>query len=387
MVIKKTSSHPKVNFGKNAVLLINLGTPSSTSKKDIKKYLREFLSDNRIIEVNKFLWWFILNIIILNVRPAKTAKTYNEIWMHELNQSPLRYYTIQQQKKLAKKLLKKDLIVDYAMRYGEPSIKNKILELKNKGCENIIILPLYPQYSSATIGSVSDAVFKTLLDMRWQPSIQIVPHYESNPFYIEALNKSLEKSMSSIRWRPDLIIASYHGIPKRYFIKGDPYHCHCHKTTRLLKEKFKKRIPFLTTFQSRFGPEEWLTPYTEETLIDLAKNNTKNVVVMCPGFASDCIETLEEINIRAKEVFLKNRGKNFLMVPCLNDNSNHIKLLFNLVRISFKTSVLDSRYCLKFTISEFMLTELSIILIFNGYYCLFKYIYNSLKLFIPVFFA
>ena len=332
MVIKKTDSHPKVAFGKNAVLLINLGTPSSTSKKDIKKYLKEFLSDNRIIEVNKYLWWFILNIIILNVRPAKTAKTYKEIWMHELNQSPLRYYTIQQQKKLAKKLSKKDLIVDYAMRYGEPSIKNKILELKNKGCENIIILPLYPQYSSATIGSVSDAVFKTLLEMRWQPSIQIVPHYESNPFYIDALNKSLEKSISSIKWRPELIIASYHGIPKRYFIKGDPYHCHCHKTTRLLKEKFKRKIPFLTTFQSRFGPEEWLTPYTEETLVNLAKNKTKNVVVMCPGFASDCIETLEEINLRAKEVFLKNGGENFLMVPCLNDSSNHIKLLFNLVK-------------------------------------------------------
>ena len=168
--------------------------------------------------------------------------------------------------------------------------------------------------------------------MRWQPSIQIVPHYESNPLYVNALSKSLEKSISSLKWRPELIIASYHGIPKRYFIKGDPYHCHCHKTTRLLKEKFKKRIPFLTTFQSRFGPEEWLTPYTEETLADLARNKTKNVVVICPGFASDCIETLEEINLRAKEVFLKNGGENFLMVPCLNDNSSHINLLFNLVK-------------------------------------------------------
>ena len=332
MVIKKTSSHPKVSFGKSAVLLINLGTPSSTSKKDVKKYLKEFLSDNRIIEINKYLWWLILNIIILNVRPAKTAKTYEEIWMHDFNQSPLRYYTIQQQQKLAKKLSKTNLIVDYAMRYGDPSINDKILELKHKGCENIIILPLYPQYSSATIGSVSDEVFRTLLKMRWQPSIQMVPHYESNSFYIDALKVSLEKSLSSIKWTPDLIITSYHGIPKRYFLKGDPYHCHCHKTTRLLKEKFKKKIPFLTTFQSRFGPEEWLTPYTEETLIDLAKNNTKNVVIMCPGFSSDCIETLEEINLRAKEVFLENGGENFLMVPCLNDSSSHIKLLFNLVK-------------------------------------------------------
>ena len=332
MVIKKTDSHPKVNFGKNAVLLINLGTPDSTSKKDIKKYLKEFLSDNRIIEINKYLWWFILNVIILNVRPAKTAKTYKEIWMHEVNQSPLRYYTIQQKKLLSKKISNKNVIVDYAMRYGEPSIKKKILDLKNRGCENIVILPMYPQYSSATIGSVCDSVFKTLIKMRWQPSIQIIPHYESHSLYISALKKSLDKQISTIKWRPDLIIASYHGIPKRYFLKGDPYHCHCHKTTRLLKEKFEKKIPFLTTFQSRFGPEEWLTPYTEETLVDLARNKKKNIIVICPGFSSDCIETLEEINIRAKKVFLNNGGENFLMVPCLNDDSSHIKLLFNLAK-------------------------------------------------------
>jgi len=332
MVIKKTNSHPKVAYGKNAVLLINLGTPASTSVRDIKKYLKEFLSDNRIIEINKFLWWFILNLIILNIRPAKTARTYKEIWMKDIDQSPLRYYTIQQKIKLSKKFKNKNLIVDYAMRYGEPSISDKILSLKNKGCENIIILPLYPQYSSATIGSVCDAVFKTLLKMRWQPSIQIIPHYESHSLYIEALKSSLNKSIASIKWKPEIIIASYHGIPKRYFQKGDPYHCHCHKTTRLLKEKFKKQIPFITTFQSRFGPEEWLTPYTEETLIELAKSNTENIIVICPGFSSDCIETLEEINLRAKEVFLKNGGKNFLMVPCLNDNIEHINLLTDLVK-------------------------------------------------------
>ena len=332
MVIKKTKSHPNITYGKNAVLLINLGTPSSTSVKDVKKYLKEFLSDNRIIEINKFLWWFILNLIILIVRPAKTAKTYKEIWMKDKDQSPLRYYTTQQRMKLSKKFKDKSLIIDYAMRYGEPNISNKILDLKNKGCENIIILPLYPQYSSATIGSVCDAVFKTLLKMRWQPSIQIVPHYESHSLYIKALQYSLNKSITSIKWKPEIIIASYHGIPKRYFFKGDPYHCHCHKTTRLLKEEFKRKIPFLTTFQSRFGPEEWLTPYTEETLIELAKSNTKNVVIICPGFSSDCIETLEEINMRAKEIFLKNGGKNFLMVPCLNDNDKHITLLAALVK-------------------------------------------------------
>ena len=331
MVIEKTASHPNVLFGKNGILLINLGTPSSTSVKDIRSYLKEFLSDRRIIEVNKVLWWLILNLIILNVRPSKTAKVYEEIWMKNINQSPLRFYTVQQKIKLSKRIKSEKYVVDYAMRYGEPNIEKKIKELKNKGCENIIILPLYPQYSSATTGSVCDAVFKALLKMRWQPSIQIVPHYESNPVYIKALSKTLKKSLSSIKWNPDIIMASYHGIPKRYFLKGDPYHCHCHKTTRLLKENLRIKIPFVTTFQSRFGPEEWLQPYTEEKIIELAKGKVKNIVIICPGFSSDCIETLEEINLRAKEVFKKNGGKNFLMVPCLNDSKYHIDLLINLV--------------------------------------------------------
>lgn len=332
MAIKKTDAHPNIAYGKNGILLINLGTPSSTSVKDIRKYLKEFLSDRRIIEINKVLWWFVLNLIILNTRPAKTSKIYKEIWMNDINQSPLRYYTNQQKIKLSKKFKSDKVIVDYAMRYGKPSIKDKILKLKEKGCENIIILPLYPQYSSATIGSVCDSVFKTLLDMRWQPSIQIVPHYESNPLYIKALALSLKKSIATLKWNPDLILASYHGIPKRYFMNGDPYHCHCHKTTRMLKEKMKIKIPFETCFQSRFGPEEWLTPYTEDKLSELAKNNIKNVIVICPGFSSDCIETLEEINLRARETFLKSGGKNFFMVPCLNDNSDHINLLSTLVK-------------------------------------------------------
>ena len=189
---------------------------------------------------------------------------------------------------------------------------------------------LYPQYSSATIGSVSDAVFKTLLDMRWQPSIQIVPHYESNPFYINALKKSLEKSISSIKWNPELIIASYHGIPKRYFLKGDPYHCYCHKTTRLISEKYSD-IKIMTTFQSRFGPQEWLQPYTDKTFEALPKEGKKNILVICPGFSSDCVETLEEISIQGKESFIKSGGKNFEMIPCLNDSDDHIFLFKHLI--------------------------------------------------------
>ncbi len=332
MILKKNTEHPDVSFGKTGILLINLGTPDSTKVSDVKKYLKEFLSDKRIVEVNRVLWWLILNLIILNTRPSKTAKVYKEIWINDVDQSPLRYYTIAQKNKLSIKFKKKNILVDYAMRYGNPSIKEKINFLKTKGCENIIILPLYPQYSSPTTGSVCESVFKSLIKMRWQPSIQIVPHYESNPLYILALANSLNHSLAKIKWRPDLIIASYHGIPRKYFLKGDPYHCYCHKTTRLLKERFNKKIPFLTTFQSRFGPEKWLEPYTEEKLIELAKKNIKNIVIICPGFSSDCIETLEEINLRAKEVFIKNGGKNFFMVPCLNDNKDHITLLANLVK-------------------------------------------------------
>jgi len=330
MLKKKIDSHPDVAFGKNAVLLINLGTPKSTEVKEIRSYLREFLSDNRIIEVNKILWFFILNCIILIFRPAKTARAYKEIWMKEVNQSPLRYYTIQQKNKLSKKIGNDKLVVDYAMRYGSPSIDHKLNHLKKLGCENIIILPLYPQYSSATTGSVCDAVFKSLLKMRWQPSIQIIPHYEAHPLYITALTKSIKKELSKISWKPDIIVASYHGIPKKYFLSGDPYHCYCQKTTRLMKEKLKSKIPIITTFQSRFGPAKWLTPYTEEKLIELAKGKNKKVMLICPGFSSDCIETIEEIDLRAREVFVKNGGNKFTLVPCLNDNSDHINLLKSL---------------------------------------------------------
>ena len=217
------------------------------------------------------------------------------------------------------------------MRYGNPSIKSKMQLLKNDGCENIIILPLYPQYAAATTATVCDEVYRCLMEMRWQPSLQIIPHYESDPLYIDALVKSVNKKISSINWKPKLIMASYHGIPKSYFDKGDPYQCYCHKTTRLMKEKFKD-VPIETTFQSRFGPQEWLTPYTDKTLESLPIKGTKNLLVICPGFSSDCVETLEEINIQGRESFMKNGGENFDVIPCLNDNDDHINMMENLVK-------------------------------------------------------
>ncbi len=326
-----TKDHPIVNFGKTGVLLINLGTPDSTNWWDIRKYLKEFLSDKRVIEVNPFIWQIILNLFILTFRPSKTAKAYKEIWMKNVNKSPLRFYTEMQTKKLSERIKNENLIIDFAMRYGNPSIKSKIEIMQKEGCEKLIIFPLYPQYASPTTATVCDEVFRVLMRMRWQPAIQIVPHYESEPLYIEALLKSINKKLSIIDWKPDLIMASYHGIPKKYFEKGDPYHCYCQKTTRLISEKFNK-IKIITTFQSRFGPEEWLQPYTDKTLEKLPKEGVKKVLVISPGFASDCVETLEEILIQGKEIFEKAGGEKFEFIPCLNDDDDHINLLEHLVK-------------------------------------------------------
>tara|TARA_B100000963_G_scaffold345743_1_gene350172 strand:+ start:518 stop:1510 length:993 start_codon:yes stop_codon:yes gene_type:complete len=325
------SDHPKINFGKTGVLLVNLGTPDSTNWFDIRKYLKEFLSDKRVIEVNPFIWQIILNLFILNLRPSKTAKAYKEIWMTKENMSPLRYYTIMQTKKLLDRISDKNTIIDYAMRYGNPSIKSKIIKLQEAGCERLIVLPLYPQYAAATTATVCDEVYRVLMSMRWQPSLQIIPHYESDPLYIKALSNSLKNKILDLTWKPDLILASYHGIPQKYFDKGDPYHCYCQKTSRLLSEEFKT-IEIRTTFQSRFGPEAWLQPYTDKTLEALPKEGKKNVLVICPGFSSDCVETLEEISIQGKESFLKSGGKNFDVVPCLNDSNDHIDLLEKLTK-------------------------------------------------------
>ena len=329
-----TQNHPEIKFGKTGILIINLGTPDSTSWWDIRKYLKEFLSDRRVIEVNPVIWQIVLNLFILTFRPSKTAHAYKQIWFKETNESPLRYFTRSQAKKLAQKIGGENIIVEFAMRYGNPSIKSKLHELKNLGCENMIVLPLYPQYAAATTATVCDEVYRTLMKMRWQPSLQIIPHYESAPLYIEALVKSIEKKIQTISWKPDLILASYHGIPKSYFDKGDPYQCYCQKTTRLVREKFSK-IEIQTSFQSRFGPQEWLTPYTDKTLELLPSKGVKKLLVICPGFASDCVETLEEINIQGKESFLKNGGEKFDLIPCLNDNSDHILLFESLVKKYF----------------------------------------------------
>ena len=327
-MIDKT--HPIINYGKTGVIIINLGTPDSTDWFDIRKYLKEFLSDRRVIEVNPVIWQIILNLFILNFRPSKTAKAYKKIWMKDEDISPLLYYTKKQSEKISNLMSKENIIIDFAMRYGNPSIKSKINKLHKMGCENLVILPLYPQYAAATTATVCDEVYRTLMKMRWQPSLKIIPHYESDTLYIDALVNSINNKINEIDWKPDLIIASYHGIPKKYFDKGDPYHCYCHKTTRLISEKLNS-IKIKTTFQSRFGPQEWLQPYTDKTLENLPKEGVKNILTICPGFSSDCVETLEEILIQGRDSFISSGGKNFDMVPCLNDNDDHILLLKSLI--------------------------------------------------------
>ncbi len=330
--MKFPNKHPKMPSRKTGVLLINLGTPDSTKWWDIRKYLKEFLSDRRVIEVNPILWQIILNLFILTFRPSKTSKAYQKIWMKKQNMSPLRYFTKMQTSELKKRIKEKHIEIDYAMRYGNPSISSKLSVLKANGCQEIIILPLYPQYAAATTATVCDEVYRSFMKMRWQPSLQIIPHYESEPLYIEALEKSIKKTLNEINWIPDVIVASYHGIPQKYFDKGDPYHCYCQKTTRLLKERIRTNIPIITTFQSRFGPEQWLKPYTDETIDSLPQEGQKKILVICPGFASDCVETLEEISMEAKESFLENGGERFATVPCLNHNKEHIDLLEYLVK-------------------------------------------------------
>jgi len=331
--MKNNKDHPLIKFGKTGVLIVNLGTPDSTNWFDIRKYLREFLSDKRVIELNPLIWQIILNLFILNFRPSKTAKAYKEIWMKEENISPLLYHTKKQAEKISASISGENLIIDFAMRYGNPSIKSKVLKLQKQGCENLVILPLYPQYAAATTATVCDEVYRVLMKMRWQPALKIIPHYESDPLYISALVNSINKKINEINWKPDLILASYHGIPKKYFDKGDPYHCYCHKTTRLISEKFSS-VEIKTTFQSRFGPQEWLQPYTDKALENLPKEGKKNILTICPGFSSDCVETLEEILIQGKESFINAGGKNFDMIPCLNDNDDHIYLLKSLIQRS-----------------------------------------------------
>lgn len=328
------ANHPKVNFGKVGVLLVNLGTPDGTDYKSMRRYLAEFLSDRRVIEWSPLYWYPILYGIVLNKRPQKVGKAYQEIWNNELDESYLRTYTRNQGELLGKALGDlSNVIVDWGMRYGQPSIASKIDALREQGCEKIVLFPLYPQYAAATTATVNDKAFQHLMKLRWQPAVRTVPAYYDDSVYIDALANSIEEHLSKLDWKPEKILASYHGIPKSYFEKGDPYYCQCQKTTRLLRERLgMDESQLVTTFQSRFGPEEWLQPYTDKTVEQLAKDGVKNIAVFNPGFVADCLETLEEIAGEAGEIFTHNGGENFTHMPCLNDSADGMKVLETVVR-------------------------------------------------------
>lgn len=326
--------HPAVKIGKVGVLLVNLGTPDGHDKKNMRKYLKEFLSDKRVIEWPKALWYPILYGIVLNTRPKKSGAAYETIWNKELDESPLRTITRAQSDKLTKVLSNEsNVIVDWGMRYGNPSIESRLEILRKQGCERILIFPLYPQYSAATTATVNDKAFEALMKLRWMPAIRTVPAYHDDPAYIDALAISIENHLATLDFEPEKVIASYHGIPQSYFKKGDPYHCHCMKTSRLLNERLGwKEGRLVTCFQSRFGPEEWLQPYTDKTIEAYAKEGIRNIAVFNPGFVADCLETLEEIAGEGEEIFHEHGGTNFTHIPCLNDSDEGMAVFEAIVR-------------------------------------------------------
>jgi len=326
--------HPPIPTQRIGVLLANLGTPDATDYWSMRRYLNEFLSDRRVIDYSPWIWQPLLQLVILTKRPFSSGLAYRGIWNKEFNESPLLTITRNQAKKIRNYFTKNyggKILVDFCMRYGNPSTYKAIKGLKDSGCEKIVFFPLYPQYAAPTSATANDQVFRTLMKMNWQPAIRTVPAYYDNPKYIEVLASSIESAYRGSKRKPEHLVVSYHGVPERYLIAGDPYHCQCQKTTRLLAECLGwKREKLTTTFQSKFGPEKWIGPATVDFVAELAEKGTTNIAVVAPAFSSDCVETLEEINQEIRESFMESGGVDFMYIPCLNDNDKHI---FALVKI------------------------------------------------------
>lgn len=313
---------------KIGVLITNLGTPDAPTPKKLKTYLKEFLSDPRVVEFPRFLWWMILNFIILQIRPKRSAHAYETVWTEE--GSPLLTITQAQQEKLQAQL--SDYHVEFAMRYGNPSVSSKIQSMMESGVRKLLILPLYPQYCAATTASTFDAVAKDFTQRRWIPELRFVNHYHDHPLYIQACAEQIQQFQQK-NGEPDLLILSYHGIPKRYLTNGDPYFCECHKTSRLIAQALGlNENQYKTTFQSRFGREEWLQPYTDETMKSLPTDGVKSVQVFCPGFSADCLETIEEIAVENKHYFIDSGGEKFDYIPALNAEDNHVHALTEIAK-------------------------------------------------------
>jgi ferrochelatase len=322
----KPADHPRVPASKIGVLLINLGTPNSPEPGSVRIYLREFLSDPRVVEIPQLVWQPILRGIILTTRPRKSAHAYRQVWTDE--GSPLAAITARQARALAG-AFGEGVVVDFAMRYGKPAIRERIEALKEQGCERILIAPLYPQYCAATTATANDEAFAQLRRMRWQPAVRTLPPYYEDPAYIAALERVTEEGLAALDFEPQAVLASFHGMPERTLRLGDPYHCHCRKTARLLADAMGREL--LVTFQSRFGRAKWLEPATDKVLAGLPGNGVTRVAIVAPGFSADCLETLEELAIRGRDTFLAAGGSDFAFLPCLNDSAPGIEMLRSII--------------------------------------------------------
>jgi protoporphyrin/coproporphyrin ferrochelatase len=330
------SGHPPVMARKMGVLLINLGTPEATDYWSMRRYLKEFLSDRRVIETNRAVWWVVLNLIILTFRPRKSGHAYEMIWNREKDESPLKTFTRAQAEKLVA-VFGGDVMVDWAMRYGQPAIGPKLQAMKDAGCDRILLFPLYPQYSAATTATALDKAYEQLQAMRWQPAIRTVPPYFDSPLYVKAIAAALRRHLAGLDWKPDRILVAFHGLPREYLDKGDPYHCHCQKTARLLRQELGMAADYMQlVFQSRFGRAEWLQPYAQDTVETLPSQGVKKLVMISPGFASDCVETLEELAVGLAETFKEKGGEKFSVVPCLNDSDDGMLMLARLAKVELE---------------------------------------------------
>ncbi|MDR3465449.1 MAG: ferrochelatase [Xanthobacteraceae bacterium] len=335
----RPAGHPAARGGRIGVLIVNLGTPDATDYWSMRRYLKEFLSDRRVIEVNRVVWWLVLNLIILTTRPGRKGRDYDKIWNRARDESPLKTITRSQAEKLGAALASLDprITVDWAMRYGNPSIASRLAALQQQGCDRILVMPLYPQYAAATTATVCDEVFRVLETMRWQPTLRVAPPYHDHPVYIDAVARGVKTALEGLPFTPDVLIASFHGMPEKYLHAGDPYYCQCAKTARLLGAALGRGdADFMMTFQSRFGTDEWLKPYTDMTVKGLAERGVKNLAVVTPGFAADCLETLEEIAMENAKFFRDAGGENFAAIPCLNDSDGGIAVIRAVVENELK---------------------------------------------------
>jgi ferrochelatase len=328
------AAHQGGAHGKVGVLLLNLGTPDATDYWSMRRYLKEFLSDRRVIEEPRWKWWPILNLIILTVRPGPKGRDYNSIWNRERDEGPLKTITRAQAEKLAVALADTPgVVVDWAMRYANPTTANRLAWLLSQGCDRILIVPLYPQYAAATTATACDQAFRALMDMRWQPAIRVAPAWYGDPAYVEALAASMRRHLAKLDFEPERIIATFHGMPEKYYQKGDPYYDQCKVTSKLLCASLGwPEVCWHTTFQSRFGNDIWLQPYTDETVKRLAREGVRRLALVAPGFTADCLETLEELDVENRHYFMENGGQKFAYLPALNDDPEGVAVIEHVVR-------------------------------------------------------